>query len=176
MTKRTIISIKHQGENHWISSTDLMAGLMMTFMLIAIAYMINASSERDTMEEVAKSVSSDRDQLYEIAKEWATTKRLIYEALLNEFETDLPLWHAEIKPNSLIVRFKEPEVLFSKGETILTKRFENILRNFFERYLKVLSSFPKSISEIRIEGHTSSEWNEYTSNDKAYFLNMEFIT
>src|SRR5690606_16352485 len=29
------------------------------------------------------------------------------------------------------------------------------------------------ISEIRIEGHTSSEWNEHVSEEEAYLLNME---
>lgn len=29
------------------------------------------------------------------------------------------------------------------------------------------------IEEIRIEGHTSSEWNTTQSSEKTYFLNME---
>lgn len=50
--------------------------------------------------------------------------------------------------------------------------FRKILNEFFPRYIDVLHQFDEAIAEIRIEGHTSSEWNSKTNADEAYFLNM----
>ena len=46
-----------------------------------------------------------------------------------------------------------------------------ILDGFFPRYLGVLEMFKDEIDEVRIEGHTSSEWLGSTGDD-AYFNNM----
>ncbi len=147
-----------KSESHWTSTADLMSGLMIIFMFISISYMISASKERDKMRETAQ--------------DWAENKAKIYDSLFVEFKDDLPQWNAEIDSVKLIVRFKEPSVLFKKGIASLEPRFEKILKNFFPRYLKVLRPFQNSISEIRIEGHTSSEWNKDVEELEAYFRNM----
>ncbi len=149
------------GENNeqWISMSDLMAGLMMVFMLIAIAFMRYAQVESDKIKEVAVT--------------YQNTQVALYESLNEEFKTDLELWDAEIDQTTLEFRFKSPEVLFATGEINLRPQFKSILEDFFPRYLTVISNFRDNISEIRIEGHTSSVWNTQTSADMAYFLNME---
>lgn len=159
MARRIDINITQQTESHWVSATDLMSGLMLIFMFVAITYMISTSSERDKMKKVAE--------------EWAKNKQNIYNALMNEFKDDLKKWGAEIEPDSLIVRFKEPTVLFSQGECDLKNEFKIILNDFFPRYLTVLKSFDTTISEIRIEGHASSEWDEFVTPMEAYFDNMK---
>lgn len=158
MSYRVTIHSTQHSDSNWMSATDLMSGLMLIFMFIAVAFMI--------------SVSSERDDMFDVAKGWAANKDAIYDTLLGEFKNDLPRWHAEIERDSLIVRFKEPKVLFHKGRSALTPRFKEILRDFFPRYIKVLSVFEKSISEIRIEGHTSSEWSWSVTQEEAYFKNM----
>jgi outer membrane protein OmpA-like peptidoglycan-associated protein len=53
--------------------------------------------------------------------------------------------------------------------------FKGILDDFFPRYVRILTS-PKcrdAINEIRIEGHTSSDWTGAASPDDAYLHNME---
>ena len=148
-----------QNNEQWISMSDLMAGLMMVFMLIAIAFMRYAQMESDKIKEVAVT--------------YQNTQVALYESLNEEFKTDLELWDAEIDQTTLEFRFKSPEVLFGTGEIGLRPQFKNILNDFFPRYLTVTSNFRDNISEIRIEGHTSSVWNTQTSADMAYFLNME---
>lgn len=143
----------------WISMSDLMAGLMMVFMLIAIAFMRFAEIESDKIKEVAVT--------------YQNTQVALYETLHEEFKADLELWDAEIDQTTLEFRFKSPEVLFGTGEISLRPQFKSILNDFFPRYLGVISNFRDNISEIRIEGHTSSVWNIQTSADMAYFLNME---
>lgn len=146
-------------ESHWISMSDLMAGLMMVFLFISIAYMRHAQIERDKIKEVAVTY-----QNIQVA---------LYENLQQEFADDLPLWDAEIDQSTLEFRFKSPEVLFDVGKNSLKEEFKRILDDFFPRYLAVIGKFKDNISEIRIEGHTSSAWNRFVSADEAYFHNME---
>jgi outer membrane protein OmpA-like peptidoglycan-associated protein len=144
---------------HWLSVSDMMSGLMVIFLFIAISYMMQ--------------VLEDKKQLIEIAVTYEKTKESIYQHLTNEFQNDLPKWNAIIDRDTLAVRFQEPDVLFNVGEAELKSEFKLILHEFFPRYNRVLAYYYKDIEEIRIEGHTSSEWNTKTvSVDQAYFLNM----
>lgn len=146
-------------EAHWLSIADLMSGLMIVFMFIAISLMRSAFQERDQIREIA--VAYQENQI------------AIYSALIKEFKDDLKQWNASIDRNTLAFRFKSPEVLFEVGSAEIRSRFKEILRNFFPRYLEILNSFKESIDEVRIEGHTSSIWNRYVTDAQAYFLNME---
>ncbi|MBT9096284.1 OmpA family protein [Methylovulum psychrotolerans] len=156
--------MKHQhtedeGE-HWLSVSDMMSGLMVIFLFIAITYMMQ--------------ISEDRNQLVEIAVTYEKTKSAIYEQLLVEFKDDLKKWNAEIDKQSLAFRFQEPDVLFNVGEAEIKDKFKVILDEFFPRYIKILKQYQADIEEIRIEGHTSSEWStKFLSPEKSYFLNME---
>lgn len=152
-------------EDHWISVSDLMAGLMMVFLFVSIALMRNAFLERD-------KVKIERDKIQEIAVAYQQNQVAIYEKLMEEFKPDLDNWGAAIDKNTLSFEFQSPEVLFDRGAITLKPKFEVILSEFFPRYLKVLSAFRDSINEVRIEGHTSSIWNRSTKEDEAYFNNM----
>ncbi|WP_372880093.1 hypothetical protein [Psychromonas sp.] len=97
------------------------------------------------------------------------------QSLLVEFKPDLEQWNAELR-DDLTFRFNEPRTLFSIGDATLTPRFKGILADFFPRYIKVITSdkFRKDITEVRIEGHTSSIWGDLDPNgQQAYFNNME---
>jgi outer membrane protein OmpA-like peptidoglycan-associated protein len=153
-------SKKENGE-HWISISDMMSGLMMVFLFISIAYMINVVKERDTIKEIAITYNRLQNDLYN--------------DLFNEFKNDLDKWNAIIDRQSLSVRFEAPDVLFQKGSYQLQDKFKAILSDFFPRYLSILTNekYKNDIEEIRIEGHTSSEWQVDVSPDIAYFLNMK---
>lgn len=146
-------------EHHWLSVSDLMAGLMMVFLFISIALMRHALVERDRIKEVA--VAYQENQV------------AIYEALIDEFSDDLDAWDANVDDETLAFTFQSPDVLFSTGSVTLRPRFKDILGDFFPRYLSILSDFSDSINEIRIEGHTSSAWSTGSTNAQAYFNNME---
>jgi len=130
----------------------------MVFLFISIALMRQAYIERDKIIEVAEAYQQNQ-----VA---------IYDALVDEFEGDMKKWDAEIDKDNLAVLFKSPDVLFNIGSTRLTSQFQEILQDFFPRYMGVLNNFRTSIDEVRIEGHTSSIWNHSTSEDDAYFKNM----
>ncbi|EOD77074.1 hypothetical protein D515_04694 [Grimontia indica] len=149
---------RSEGGEHWMSVSDLMAGLMMVFLFISVALMRDAMNERDKIKEVAVT--------------YEKTQEAIYLALVDEFSSDLDRWGAEIDRNTLSLNFTAPDVLFANGKANLTDKFEVILDDFFPRYLEVLDSFKPSLQEIRIEGHTSSRWNHGSSDYEAYFNNM----
>src|SRR5262249_14599352 len=137
-----------------------MTGLMMMFMLIAIAFMMKVEADAAKIKQVAVLYDQVRHELYG--------------ELYKEFQKDLISWGAEITPD-LAVRFQEPEVLCATGEDQLSTSFEQILQDFFPRYIKIVTSdrYRDKIQEIRIEGHTSSFWTGAANPEEAYFNNME---
>jgi len=147
-----------QEESHWLSVSDLMAGLMMVFLFIAVALMRQAFIERDMIKEVA--IAYQENQV------------AIYDALMVEFEKDLDKWDAVIDQDSLTFTFRSPDVLFEQGSQNLSDTYKVLLDDFFPRYMNVLEGFQTSINEVRIEGHTSSVWNNDTPETTAYFNNM----
>lgn len=155
-----IFTAKHdeQEENHWLSVSDLMAGLMMVFLFISIALMRSAFMERDKIKQIA--VAYQENQVS------------IYEALNDEFRRDLDKWDADIDESTLTFTFKSPDVLFRTGEITLSPTYQDLLDEFFPRYMQVLEPFQDSINEVRIEGHTSSDWNWDSTEQEAYFNNM----
>lgn len=138
-------------DNEWLSVSDLMSGLMILFMFIAISMILETQK---------------------VAKTYQENQQGIYYALLTEFKKDLSQWGAEIDPKTLTFTFNSPDILFETGQSTLKPHYQQILANFFPRYMRVVNQYQHSINEIRIEGHTSSEWSEGRGSDFAYFENM----
>lgn len=153
-----IDEVKEQ-EGHWVAVSDLMAGLMMVFMMVSVVFMINMEIERNKIRDVAILYDQLRMQLYR--------------DLQNEFSADMDLWGAELDKD-LAFRFNNTEVLFDQGMAELKPEFQTILANFFPRYIAIITGedYRNDILEIRIEGHTSSSWYGATSSDDAYIRNM----
>ena len=153
-------------EEHWIPLSDLMSGLMMMFMLVAIIFMVKVEAEAKKAEEAALTVKG-------IALIYDDLRARLYQELQAEFQKDLPVWGADLE-RDLTIRFKEPNVLFDTGSDVLKPRFVAILNDFFPRYVRILTgpNYKEAIEEIRIEGHTSSVWTGASSGSDAYFRNM----
>lgn len=147
-------------EAQWVSLSDLMTGLMVIFMLIAIAFMVKVEQQTHKVKQVAVLYDEVREE--------------IYQDLMREFGKDLPVWDAEINKD-LSMRFRNPDVLFNTGKDELKPNFQDILRDFFPRYTRIITSpkYDGTIQEVRIEGHTSSVWGPATPEEEAYFKNME---
>ena len=148
-------------EETWISISDMMAGLMVIFLFIAISYMLYVRSEKDKIEQIAHAYNQLQSALID--------------SLNSEFKYDFNRWNAELVDTTLSIQFRANRlnVLFGQGEAELRPYFQDILSEFFPRYLEVLKQFKDEITDIRIEGHTSSEWITGVGPDEAYILNME---
>ena len=144
-----------------LSLGDLMAGLLLIFVLLLSFVMLDLMEKEKRQLEIAETYESLREDLYIDLK--------------REFEKDLVKWKAILDKDKLSVRFREPKVLFAQGKAEVQLAFKEILDDFFPRYIRILKrpKYVNDIAEIRIEGHTSSEWSEEVSPEEAYILNME---
>ena len=146
-------------EDGWISVSDLMAGLMMVFLFISIIY--------------AKTADERAQNVQDLIVQWEEGEYQIYRALKREFDKDFVKWNAELD-RDLTIRFLSPKLLFETGKADLKPEFKMILDDFIPRYVDLLFfNFDDKISEIRIEGHTSSEYLKASSVEEAFFLNMK---
>ena len=191
----------HQ-EEHWIPLADLMTGMMMLFLLIAIFFMLQMEDKTNDIQvsaaekelalnaiekkkaeiatiaqnaqNAADELSRSKERVKKIVTVYTRTKENLYQSLKKEFESDLPNWQAHLEPD-LTIRFDNLQTLFSTGSSVLKPEFERILRAFFPRYIRILSSdeYRNTIEEIRIEGHTSTIWQGQKNEDDAYIKNME---
>ena len=167
MNEDILTTREQDTEEHWISISDMMAGLMVIFLFIAISYMLHVQAEQERIEQIAVTYEKLQSDLYADLEE--------------EFKEDLKKWNADLDDETLSIRFKEPEVLFEPGSAEVRPLFKKILDNFFPRYIGILreskdnNGEPKyidDIAEIRIEGHTSSDWKKKTGLE-AYIPNMK---
>jgi outer membrane protein OmpA-like peptidoglycan-associated protein len=143
-------------QTHWIPLADLMTGLMMIFMLITAIYISKVDPTTTLVLDEYKVVRDDMKL-----------------ALQQEFANDFKQWNAVLL-GDMTIRFNNPNVQFASGSHELRPEFQELLKDFFPRYMKIIrgDKFKKAVKEIRIEGHTSSFWKG-VSQSEAYFLNME---
>ena len=134
-------------DNPWLSVSDLMSGLMIVFLCIAVLF----------MREQEKSINEQK----QIAEQYSRVQGDLAKDLAREFDAaELEKWGAELAGGGLVVRFKDPSTMFTGGDATLTPGFQAILKEFFPQLLAVLQkgAFRSHVREVRIEGHTSSEW------------------
>lgn len=123
--------------NVWLSVSDLMTGLMVIFLFVAIAY----------ISRVQKNQS--------VLTDYVEIRNEMHDKLVKEFAGDTLQWQMAIGKD-LTMKFKNPTVLFATGSYELTPDFKIILDEFLPRYFNILlnDSLSNKIQEIRIEGHT----------------------
>lgn len=166
--------VRAESENEWMSISDLMSVLMIIFLFIAISYMQTAQQSMNSAQQSMEKLQQGQLNIKKVAVAYQELQTDLYLDLWEEFKDDLSEWKAVIEKDTLTVRFQEPEVLFAIGSSELSAKFRSILKDFFPRYVRIISSdtYKNNIEEIRIEGHTSSEWNGESQEMEAYFNNM----
>jgi chemotaxis protein MotB len=147
-----------QTNQEWIGISDLMSGLMMVFLFIAIVFMVKTEEEKKSMSEIVLT--------------YERSKKELHHDLITEFEKDLDKWGAEILEDNT-VRFKEPKILFEQSSSTIKIEFKEVLADFFPRYISILTQdkYISEIEEVRIEGHTSSIWRVDSTKEVAYLRN-----
>lgn len=128
-------------EGNWMSFSDIMTGLMVIFMFIAISYIVEVQKKQQ-----------ERDIIFE---EFKATKEMLYAELEKEFKDDFKEWKVELDKD-LSIKFTNPDVLFQSGKSDIRPNFAQILNEFLPRYFNILlqTKYTDKIAEIRIEGHT----------------------
>lgn len=154
-------------EKEWIGISDLMAVLMMVFLFIAIVFMLQVQSDQQTLQKQHSAMAA-------AARSYDASRHALHRELTEAFDGKLEQWNAEILADGAM-RFNHPDALFAVGSSDLSDDFKKTLADFFPRYIAVLSSdaWRGEISEIRIEGHTSSDWRGsiVSSEEEKYVRN-----
>lgn len=143
-------------KTEWQSIADLMAVLMVVFLFISVIYLMNTENLKQKLKEHEDAFKNRDKQLYQ--------------ALQRKFESRLKGWEAEIDPQNNTFTFNSP---FEPKRSEITDDFGKILNDFCPDYLNLLATdFRNHITEIRIEGHASSEWKG-VGDDRRYLENMK---
>ena len=153
MSKKNILQNPNTEEDQWLSIADIMSGLMVIFLFIALSLILDNRKKIDQYKEVRLE---------------------LFNELQREFETDFKKWNVDFISNELSIRFKDTDVLFKQNQAEIPLRFQKILNDFIPRYLEILTrpEYKNEIKELKIKGHTSSEAS-YQTKIENYFYNME---
>ena len=103
-----------QRQNVWLSVSDLMTGLMIIFLFVAVAYMIQVQDNQSVLTD------------------YVETKQHLHDRLVSEFKGDTAKWKMVVGKD-LSMKFKEPEVLFAQGSGEIKPKFMEILNEFIQR-------------------------------------------
>ena len=153
-------------DKEWIGISDLMSVLMLIFLFIAILFMLKIEDEQKTLAEQHQAMSA-------AAAAYDDTRRGLYTRLSNALTPRLKNWNALLLPDGTL-RFNHPDTLFKVGSSELSDEFRRTLADFFPLYLAVLADDNRlgDIREIRIEGHTSSDWgsSDISGGEEARYI------
>ena len=150
----------HADEEHWIPLSDLMTGLMLLFLLISLAYMVEVQLRG--VKQTAAQQSYQR------------TRAALARELRAQLTPDLRRWNAQFDERTLTVRFAGRNVLFAAGSARLQPQFARALREFFPRYVAILNqpAYRDLVRDVRIEGFTSRSWRPGATLSESYLGNM----
>ena len=156
----------------YLSIADMMSGLMMVFLFIAVVFMLDTEASKSELEQQKYLIEQQKNAMSKIAEMAENSRLLLNQKLLQEFKLDLINWNATILPDNTI-RFNSPKILFKVGKSTLRIKFKTILKDFFPRYINILQNYKQNIEAVRIEGHTSSDWQGAKDITTRYLKNVK---
>ena len=163
---------EQETEEHWVSISDVMAGLMVIFLFIAISYMLHVRLQKNQIVLYKDEIEKLLDAYTNLQMDLSKDLEIEFEGTFARERQFRITWQGRLDLETLSIGFKKP---FTQGDATVPNAFKNVLRNFFPRYIAILtkSEYRDEIAEIRIEGHTSSEWFDAVGIDIAYYNNMK---
>ena len=150
-------------DDHWIPLADLMTGLMVMFLLIAVTIMVDTIERNEQLSEKQHHDSTlvNNDTVNNISADLKKNLGNILNATNVQFES-----------KDLVVRFRGNLSLFNVGSNEITPQFKEQISQFMPMYLDVITKYESQIDSINIDGYASSFWGKDADVEKAYFLNM----
>jgi outer membrane protein OmpA-like peptidoglycan-associated protein len=153
------MSKKESNESNWRSFSDVMTGLMVIFMFIAISYILEAQKRENEVND--------------IIEQYKITQQQIYNDLDSKFTDRFSDYNLVVNPD-LSIQITDANALFPvqfyDQEVYLTDKFESFLNEFTPLFYQIIlkPEYRKDISEIRIEGHTSIQTPKHEFNTDYY--------
>ncbi len=149
----------------WVSITDLMTGLMVMFLLIALAFMAQLQQKEALLEH------KDPLEAHRVMEE------NIYNVLQEEFEPEQAAGLVTLD-STLTLRLIDHNLkMFKRDEAVLQPSFRFALDQMLPRYLALIARdtvLPR-IAEIRIEGHTDSDGNAVYNNKQGRYYSDDLF-
>ena len=105
LTKR----VNKGNESNWRSFSDIMTGLMVIFMFIAISYINEVQKKQQQRDIIFEEFKATKEELFQ------NLKIVLKMILMNGVELD----------KDLSIKFTNPEVLFESGQQVLAIFFNN---------------------------------------------------
>lgn len=139
--------------NFWQSYSDMMAALLLMFILIMSLVMLNSMSQNEKgirqQEEIDKIIGIKTQIIQDLKKAFK--------------DSDMGI---TVDEKTGAIAF-DSNILFDKGKAEMKPAGEDFMKKFFPVYIGVLMSDTNrdNISEIMIEGHTDS--------DASYMYNLD---
>lgn len=144
----------------WISNTDLISGMLVIFLFLAVILIQQSNDQRNKIAAITDESYQAEQQL----------RKNIQEAFTQE---EIKKYHLDSEEAGYAY-FSDDDNKFAQGKAEILPGFYSDLSNFLPKYLSAIAKCdPERIKEIRIEGHTSSEWSDNVDPNLAYFNNME---
>ena len=136
MIERLFNRQRQETEEHWVSISDVMAGLMVIFLFVAISYMGNANEKTKRFAEQTKRITELKVKVADLLDAYKNSQEALSKKLQTEFEGDLVNWTGSLDMETLSIRFKKP---FAQGDATVPDAFKNVLDNFFPRYAEIFN-------------------------------------
>lgn len=156
----------NSSDSNWISFSDIMTGLMVIFMFIAISYI--------------SEVQKQQDEINQVIKEYKETQAKIFNELDRTFTDKFKDYDLKVNPD-LSIQITDVNALFPvqfyDQEVYLTKRFERFLIEFTPLFHSIIlkNEYSNDIAEIRIEGHTALQTPD-KEFDNDYYQKMLILS
>ncbi len=137
--------MSNQEDRYWVSISDMMTGLMVVFMFIAISYILEVQKKEREIKAILGNFEDYKAEL-----------RVEFQEMIDE---DLREWNDYILFDSttLSIKFVGQDIQFSSDSDVIPSRFRQMLDKFIPLYLGVVAreKYKDKIAEIRIEGHAN---------------------
>jgi outer membrane protein OmpA-like peptidoglycan-associated protein len=129
---------KRDESAQWISMSDMMTGLMLIFLLIAVSFMYQVQLKQKEQNK--------------ILFEYNDAKEKMYDELKSSFSEKSKQWGMKLNKN-LSINFN---VDFDPDSYQLKPELKEILDKFIPEYIKIINEpkYKQRVKEVRIEGHT----------------------
>lgn len=139
--------------NFWQSYSDIMAALLLVFVLVLTGTMLQSHEEFERKQaELEEALETIKEQEAQLAKIMGIRQSII-EALKEQFSED----ELTIDTQTGAIVFNA-DLMFEFGSAKLSDKGKEYLTNFLPQYFGVLLSdeFSEYVAEITIEGHTDT--------------------
>ncbi len=157
--------------SYWLSYSDMMAALLLIFILIISFTLLQSASvyeeKQEELEEQQELIAEQQQLLEEQQEELDRIVGIrsdLVEALKEEFEDSSLNVSVDEKTGAITL---DASILFDVDDSELKEEGEEFLQEFLPKYCSVLLSdeYSEYVSEIIIEGHTDT--------NGTYIYNLE---